>query len=185
MRTTCRAFWRARRGNAATEFAFILPILLLFIGGIVEFGRVFQAYSAVDALATRYAITYADCFDNPAPACNTELQTLFAPTAGATIGMQNLAPQLTNTASLQLRMFEVSMPALPAAQVPTIVYASPAGTTTLLSDELAKAQATIAPGKLGVIASVSYVHKVLFFASFVPAALQNRSIIYTVAQRKN
>jgi Flp pilus assembly protein TadG len=30
---------RDRRGNAAVEFALILPILLLMLGGIIDFGR--------------------------------------------------------------------------------------------------------------------------------------------------
>ena len=33
--------WRDRRGASALEFAFILPVLLLFIGGIIQFGAVF------------------------------------------------------------------------------------------------------------------------------------------------
>ncbi len=35
-----RALWRDRDGAAAVEFAFILPILLLLLSGIVQFGSV-------------------------------------------------------------------------------------------------------------------------------------------------
>ena len=33
--------WRDRRGATALEFAFIMPVMLLFVGGIIQFGAVF------------------------------------------------------------------------------------------------------------------------------------------------
>src|SRR5829696_3533142 len=36
---------RRRRGQAAVEFALILPIYLLVLGGSIEFGRAFFAYA--------------------------------------------------------------------------------------------------------------------------------------------
>jgi Flp pilus assembly protein TadG len=36
---------RCRRGQAAVEFALILPIYLLVLGGSIEFGRAFFAYA--------------------------------------------------------------------------------------------------------------------------------------------
>ena len=35
------SLWRDRRGATALEFAFIMPVLLLFVGGIIQFGAVF------------------------------------------------------------------------------------------------------------------------------------------------
>ena len=35
-----RALWRGRDGAAAVEFAFIMPILLLLLSGIVQFGGI-------------------------------------------------------------------------------------------------------------------------------------------------
>jgi len=38
------AFIRNNRGQALVEIALILPVLLLLISGVIEFGRVFNAY---------------------------------------------------------------------------------------------------------------------------------------------
>jgi len=48
----------ARIGQAITEFALILPVLLLLIFGIIEFARVFQAYLVIDN-AARFGVRYA------------------------------------------------------------------------------------------------------------------------------
>ncbi len=53
---------RARRGQTMVEFALTLPILLLLIFGIVEFGRIFQAWVTIQnaaRTAARFAITGA------------------------------------------------------------------------------------------------------------------------------
>ncbi|MFZ5810401.1 MAG: TadE/TadG family type IV pilus assembly protein [Chloroflexota bacterium] len=47
-----------RFGQAITEFALVLPILLLLIFGIIEFARVFQSYLVVDN-AARFGVRYA------------------------------------------------------------------------------------------------------------------------------
>src|SRR5512141_3013144 len=51
---------RARRGQTLVEFALTLPILLLLLFGIIEFGRIFQAWVTLQnaaRTAVRYAIT--------------------------------------------------------------------------------------------------------------------------------
>src|SRR5262245_16550399 len=49
---------RRRPGQTLVEFALTLPILLLLIFGIIEFGRIFQAWVTVQN-AAREAIRYA------------------------------------------------------------------------------------------------------------------------------
>lgn len=63
---------KKREGQAITEFALILPLLLLLIFGVIEFARVFQAYLVIVNAArfgVRYAVTgeYDDayCTDGP------------------------------------------------------------------------------------------------------------------------
>jgi hypothetical protein len=49
-----------QKGQGLVEFALILPLLLLMVFGIVEFGRIFQAYLTVQHAAreaARYAVT--------------------------------------------------------------------------------------------------------------------------------
>lgn len=38
-----RTFWHEKRGQAAVEFALLLPVLLLILFGTIEFGRLFAA----------------------------------------------------------------------------------------------------------------------------------------------
>lgn len=49
---------RSRLGQALSEFALILPILLLMIFGIIEFARAFQAYLVI-VNASRFGVRYA------------------------------------------------------------------------------------------------------------------------------
>ena len=144
------------------------------MAGIVEFGRAYQAYGAVNRLATRYAIAWADCSDTPTGTCATELLTYVSP-----IAIKNFVPQLTN--AVTLRMFEVTMSGTGA----TVVYVSPTG-ATLSSSELAAAQATVASGQTGVIVTVTYTHTLAFFQAFMAPFLgASRTIGYTIAQQKS
>jgi Flp pilus assembly protein TadG len=63
--------WHERRGNTAVEFAFLLPVLLLMLLGIVEFGRLLWTQSslqhAAEAAARYAAINY--------PTCSSDTQT--------------------------------------------------------------------------------------------------------------
>ena len=43
-----RTLVRCRRGTAAVEAAFVLPVLLLLLLGILEFGRMFWAQASLD-----------------------------------------------------------------------------------------------------------------------------------------
>ncbi|MCS7248469.1 MAG: pilus assembly protein [Anaerolineales bacterium] len=47
-----------RRGQAITEFALVLPILLLLIFGIIEFARIYQSYLVISN-AARFGVRYA------------------------------------------------------------------------------------------------------------------------------
>ncbi|MFN3929767.1 MAG: TadE family protein, partial [Thermoflexus sp.] len=46
-----RLVWATRRGQGLVEFALILPVLLLFMVGIMEFGRVLFIYTEVSNAA--------------------------------------------------------------------------------------------------------------------------------------
>lgn len=53
---------RKRRGQAMTEFALLVPFMLLLVLGIFEFGRAFYYYSALANAAregARYGLTHA------------------------------------------------------------------------------------------------------------------------------
>jgi Flp pilus assembly protein TadG len=162
----------SRSGTAAIEFAIILPIVVFLFAGVVEFGRMFQVYNATNRLATQYAIAWADCSDDPAGTCQTELGTY---TSSSTIA--NIAPQL-NPAQLTLQMFWVTM----SGTTPTIVYAYPA-TATLTTAQTTLAQATFASGASGVIVTASYAHTLNFFGNLITPLLGSYlNPSYSVAQ---
>ena len=63
MKAAARHPWKNRRGQALAEFALVLPLILLFIAGIVEMGRAWNIKQAVTDAAregARYAVVQSD-----------------------------------------------------------------------------------------------------------------------------
>jgi Flp pilus assembly protein TadG len=60
--------WRARHGQAAAEFALVIPFLALLVMGAVDFARVFYSYQAI-INAAREGARY--CALNPGNAAGT------------------------------------------------------------------------------------------------------------------
>jgi Flp pilus assembly protein TadG len=174
MREPLLHFIRSRSATAAIEFAFIVPILVMMMAGVVECGRLFQVYNATNRLATQYAIVYADCSDNPVGTCSTELSAL-----GSTTTFANIVPQL-QTSLLSVSIFQVSM----SGTTPTIVYAYPTG-ATLSAGQLAAAQGALASGQAGVVVTATYNHTLQFFQTLMNAYLASAlTASYTVVQLK-
>ncbi|HVY35485.1 MAG TPA: TadE family protein [Caulobacteraceae bacterium] len=165
---------RSRRGSAAVEFAIISPIMILILAGLYEVGSAFQSLTAVNELASQYAISWADCSDNPAGTCNTEIG-LYSPTAA----ISNVAPQLT-AANVTLKMFQVTM----SGTTPTVTYSYPSS-STLNATQTAAAQASLTSGQTGVIVTVNYTYTVSVFpvalSGVIPASFP---MSFTVVQLK-
>lgn len=168
------AWWRATGGTAAIEFGFVLPVLLILTAGIIELGRALQAFNAVNRLASRIAIAWADCPDDSAGTCGTEMKTYSAPAA-----IQNLAPQIVAT-NLTMHLYQVS---LSTGGTLTTVYTSTGAPPD--ATETALARKIIGDGNRGVVVALSYTHTLGFFNSpffsFLPHAWP---ISYAIAQRK-
>lgn len=175
-----------RRGTSAMEFALIAPLLLLFTGGIVELGGAYQKYVAVNRLATRYAIAWADCSDQPSGQCG------LTPTSGVTspelalytssFTEQNIAPQLQPVSGIGLRMMQISFSAGGSA---TTTYAYPSGTTPTAA-ELTIAHAVVANSQTGVVVTASYSYAPMFFSTLMKPFFGNGLVFsYTVAQLKS
>lgn len=81
-----------QRGAALVEFAVVLPLALVFLFGIIEFGLAMFQYHATD-YAAKYAARYAsvrgaDCSASDCPITGTTLQTAVrnaVPGAGAAV----------------------------------------------------------------------------------------------------
>lgn len=55
---------KSQRGAAAVEFAIVIGVLVLIVGGIIEFGRVFWYYDALTK-ATRDGVRYLSTAPKP------------------------------------------------------------------------------------------------------------------------
>ena len=169
-----RGFVRSRSGNAAIEFALIVPIMLMMCAGVVEIGRLFQVYNATNRLATQYAIVYSDCSDSPAGTCNTELSSL-----GAASSISNIVPQLQSSL-LSLTVFQVSM----SGTTPTIVYSYPSG-ASLTGSQVTAAQGVLTDGQSGVVVTATYNHTLQFFQTLMTPYLASvLTASYTAVQLK-
>lgn len=82
-----------KRGQTLAEFAITLPILLILLFGIIEFGRIFQAWVTLQnsaRAAARYATTGQYDEDRYA------LELEFVPVAGATGDLNSIVPCIRN-----------------------------------------------------------------------------------------
>ena len=109
MRKRLHARLRSERGATAVEFAFILPLLIVLVLGIAEFGRAFQVSGTLsaaaregvrvmalqnDPVAARAAVRGAAPTLNPAV---TDAQIVITPASCPTTGATNTTVRLTVT----------------------------------------------------------------------------------------
>jgi Flp pilus assembly protein TadG len=100
---------RGERGATAVEFAFILPLLLVLVLGIAEFGRAFQVSGTLSA-AAREGVRVMALQNNPAaaraavrnaaPALDpalTDAQITITPASCPTTGTTSTTVELTVT----------------------------------------------------------------------------------------
>jgi Flp pilus assembly protein TadG len=89
---------RNRRGQALAEFALVLPLVLLFIAGIVEMGRAWNIKQAVTDAAregARYTVVQDDAItttDQVKAKIEERLSLASIDTAGATITFSSADP---------------------------------------------------------------------------------------------
>jgi Flp pilus assembly protein TadG len=174
MRGRLSHFIRSRSATAAIEFAFIAPVLVMMMAGVVEFGRLFQVYNATNRIATQIAIVFADCSDNPVGTCGTEANSYVT---SQFVG--NIVPQLTVSA-LSLTVFQVSM----SGTTPTVVYSAPSS-ASLSASQIAAAQAGLSNGQSGVVVTATYSHTLQFFQTLMNGYLSSAlTPSYTAVQLK-
>jgi Flp pilus assembly protein TadG len=165
---------RSRSGTAAIEFAFIVPILLLMMAGVVEIGRLYQVYNATNRLVTQYAIAYADCSDRPVGTCGTEISAF-----GSTNAISNIVPQL-QTSRLSVSIFQVSM----SGTTPSVEYAYPSG-ASLTASQVTAAQGVLSNGQAGIVVTATYNHSLQFFQTLMTPYLASLlTISFTAVQLK-
>lgn len=97
-----RRFRAARGGAMAAEFALVMPLLLVFSFGIIEFGRAMwmrsTMQSVVEAAARCYALDRPELTTRP---CDTEENVeVFAATAANNAGVAGLSADNFTASSL-------------------------------------------------------------------------------------
>ena len=78
------------RGAAAVEFALVVPVLLLLVLGIVEFGRIYNIQTTLSAAAREGARTMA--LENSPPNARTAAKNVAAPVVALTDGQVVVSP---------------------------------------------------------------------------------------------
>ena len=93
-----RRSWR--QGQSLTEFAIVFPVLLLVIGGIIQFGVIFWGQNTLNQLVRdtgRYAVTVPDCSTTSRDDILAKVDTVAAQTnfAGRITGRTVVLPTTT------------------------------------------------------------------------------------------
>ncbi|HZA91587.1 MAG TPA: TadE family protein [Gemmatimonadales bacterium] len=105
---------RSERGQALAEFALVLPLLMLLIGGIIEFGRAWNIKQAVTDAAregARYYVIQDDLDDAGKTTMVTEKvneRLALASIDSATVALSVAGEDKTVSISTQYRMSFVS-----------------------------------------------------------------------------
>lgn len=110
-----------QRGQSLVEFALLLPLLILLLGGVLELGRLFFAYVAVTDAAAE-AATYASIRPNS----SIQEITSRAQDAAQGLGMVQLDPS----------MIQVERPSLAAGAPITVTITYPFQLITPLLGDL-------------------------------------------------
>ena len=79
MRIGARLGVRSSRGQSLVEFAIVLPVILLIVLGIIDFGRAYNYKNDETSLANQ-ALRYAEVNDCPGCAPGSLLRRLLLPT---------------------------------------------------------------------------------------------------------
>lgn len=108
-----------QRGQSLVEFALVLPLLILLLGGVLELGRLFFAYVAVTDAAAEGA-TYASIYPN------SSIQAITDRAQAATSGLVQLDPA----------MIQVQRPSLTAGSPITVTVTYPFRLVTPLLGDL-------------------------------------------------
>jgi len=107
--TTQRIRWSEERGQSMTEFAIVLPILVVLLFGIVQFGILFNNY-----------VTLTDAARAGARAAAVSRQSA-DPVANATAAVQSSASDL-NQANLGININSTWAPTAPVTVTATYPY---------------------------------------------------------------
>ncbi|SCB24179.1 TadE/TadG family type IV pilus assembly protein [Rhizobium hainanense] len=98
-----RKFWRSHEGASAVEFAMVMPLFLLMLFGIMEFGRLFWTSHALHETAIATArcmgIPQVECEDGSAYSASKTITFAQTKAAGWAVALDETSISLNNAAS--------------------------------------------------------------------------------------
>jgi Flp pilus assembly protein TadG len=184
---------RRDQGTATLELALIMPVAILLVACIVEFGRLLEVYSATNRLASQFAYSWSACSEGQGSYGSCGIELLAYTNANA---ISNVAPQLT-LSNVNLSMFEFKVTVLVGGfAAPVVQYSSSyQGQSKDQATATAAAAAgtfssTAIPGDIQsiVVVVATYHHSLLFFNNLIAPIISGESNIlvptYTVTQLK-
>jgi Flp pilus assembly protein TadG len=118
VRAAIACVWRGRDGNAAVEFALVLPVFIVLIVGMIEVGRILWTQNtlqqAVEAAARCGSISASTCGSSSAVRQFAAAQTagLGVPASDFTATTSSCGSQVNATVQYQYLTSFLPMPAL-------------------------------------------------------------------------
>ena len=134
------AFVRGERASIAVEFAFLVPVLILLMGGTYEVSGAIEANSQLNIMVGQVALSWGDCNDSPTGTCQTEMNQYVTARA-------NIVPAL-NGGQLTLNLWQVTV-------LGTTVSTS-YSTSAITAAAISVARAQIPSGNTGIVVIGSY-----------------------------
>jgi len=98
MKTVLRWLWFTARGVAAVEFAITLPLLVIFLGGVTDFGIIYYRQSCLST-AVAAGAQYANLIDQRSPPVTAaNIQTVMTGAAAQSMPSATVTPTASNPA---------------------------------------------------------------------------------------
>lgn len=136
---------RDNNASIAVEFAFLMPVLILLLGGSFELSGAIQANAHLTTMVGQVALSWGDCVDNPTGTCQTEMSQYVSSNTKSEIA-RSLDP-----GQFSLNLWQVSV----SGTTVSTTY----GTTGLTPAATAAALAQIPGGNSGVVVIGSYFYR--------------------------
>ncbi|MBS0279573.1 MAG: pilus assembly protein [Proteobacteria bacterium] len=180
MRNPFIRFWRGVQGLAAVEFAFVLPIILSMLLGLVELSHA----SGVRTQVINMASTAADLIAQKSAATGSDIDTSFAATKAILFPNDTTVATVTITSVIDAGTGKTPIIAWSCSTTGTTPFAKGANPSPSLPASFTAKDGAVEPGKGGSViwSRVTYKYK-SFLTYFLPATSNWTNDFYAKPRR--